>query len=208
MNKIIASAAILISFSIAGQATVIFDTTSALTSANKTQTGRLSRNGVAQDWTNGEAFPGVINTTTTYYYTTYSIDVSPYSYIQIDVDSVSANTFTSAYLNSYQPDSAGTPNFGFDTNWLGDPGTSGLSFGTDPLFFQVYVPAGNKLVLVVNNTSPGGVGLGDPFHLTVEGFYDSSFDETPEPVTFAMTGSGLVLAGFAIRRRKSTQDHN
>ncbi len=202
MKKIFAIAAILMAFSITGQAAVIFDTSSALTNTDPTQTGRLSRNGLSQDWSGSEAFPGVINTSTTYYYTTYSIDVSPYSYIQIEMDSLSANTFASAYLTSYSPDSAGSPNFGFDTDWLGDAGSSGNYFGTDPIFFQVIVPAGQKLALVVNNTGASGLGLSDPFHLTVEGFYDSNFDETPEPGTVFLIGGGLAVASLITRLRK------
>ena len=55
------------------QAAVILDTTVALTLADPTQLGRLSRNGIAQDWSLGEAFPGVINTGTTYHYHVFSI---------------------------------------------------------------------------------------------------------------------------------------
>jgi hypothetical protein len=202
MKMIFASAVLFIGFSIAGQAAVIFDTTSVLTNTDPTQIGRLSRNSLAQDWSGSEAFPGVLNTTTSYYYTTYSINVSPFSYIQIEMDSLSANTFASAYLTSYMPDSAGSPNFGFNTDWLGDAGSSGNYFGTDPIFLQVIVPAGQNLVLVVNNTAAGGVGLGDPFHLTVEGFYDANFDETPEPTTVLLVGGGLAAAGLITRLRK------
>ena len=79
------------------------------------------------------------------------------------------------------PNSAGSPNFGFNTNWLGDAGTSGNSFGTDPLFFQVVIPANGNLLVVLNNTGAGNVGVGNSFHLTVEGFYDTQFGDTPEP---------------------------
>jgi hypothetical protein len=155
---------------VSAPAAILFDLPSdSLTAANPTQLGRLSRNGLAQDWDGDEPYPGVINTTTAYNYKTYSIDVGVDSFIQIDMDSLSANTFASAYLESYSP---GSPN-GFQLNWLGDAGSSGNSFGTDPIFFQVQVPVGDTLVVVVNTTGASGLGLGNPYHLTVEGYIES-----------------------------------
>jgi hypothetical protein len=189
------------------RASTIVDFTDALALGDATQLGRLSRNGVIQDWTGGEPFPGVINTTTTYRYRTYAVGVGITPYIQISVDSLSTNTFVAAYDTSYLPDSAGGPSFGFDVNWLGDAGTSGNFFGTDPLFFQVFVPIGHTLVLVVNNTGVGTVGLGDPFRLTVEGFVDTEFTDppagtpapVPEPSSMLLMGAGLV-ATAGVRR--------
>jgi PEP-CTERM motif len=191
---------------ISAPAAILSDFTSLLTAADPTQLGRLSRNGVAQDWDGDEAFSGVINTTTVYNYTTYSIDVGVDSFIQIDMDSLSANTFASAYLESYTPGAAN----GFQTNWLGDAGSSGNLFGTDPIFFQVQVPVDDTLVVVVNTTGAGGLGLGDPYHLTVEGYIDSSFDDappttTPEPSTACLFGGGLLLAGALAGRRRATK---
>ncbi len=129
----------LLAFNATSYAEVIDSFTSALTTTDPTQLGRLSRNGISQDWTGSEgAFSGVINTTTTYHYTTYTYtptDLLDAQYIQIDVDSVSANTFFSAYFGSYDPlnPAAGC---------LGDAGSSGNAFGVDPLFFQVIVPVG------------------------------------------------------------------
>jgi hypothetical protein len=188
-------------------AAVISDFTDFLSNTSATQLGRLSRNGLAQDWSGSEAFPGVLNTTTSYHYQTYVINVGGLPFIQVDVDSLSANTFVSAYLTSYAPNSAGTPNLGFDTNWLGDPGGSGNSFGTDPLFFQVIVPKFSNLVIVVNQTSTGttGLGSGSPFHITVEGFLDSEFTDAPEPSTVGLSCGGLLLMAIAGWRRKSKQ---
>src|SRR5258708_4798439 len=118
------------------QASIIFDITSAVSLGNPTQTGRLSRNNIPQDWTGGEPFPGVINTASVYHYTTYLISVGITPFIQIDSDSLSPNTFVSAYLGAYLPNSVVGGNLGFDTNWLGDAGGSGNFFGVDPRFFQ------------------------------------------------------------------------
>ena len=100
----------------------------------------------------------------------------------------------SAYDTSYNPVS-------FGTNWLGDPGQSGNSFGTDPQFFQVVVPQNHDLIVVVNNTAAGNVG-GRSFHLTVEGFIDTEFTDpppaapVPEPFSLALCGSGLAAMAF------------
>jgi len=189
------------------RATSLLDVSDAVALTDPTQVGRLSRNGVPQDWTGGELFPGVINTATPYHYLVLSVAVGITPFVQIEFDSVSTNTFISAYDTTYAPNSAGGPNFGFDTNWLGDPGLSGNSFGTDPLFFQVLVPQNHNLLLVINNTAAGNVGVGDPFHLIVEGFIDSEFTDppvaapVPEPATLLLSGGGFALLGLRRRYR-------
>jgi PEP-CTERM motif len=183
----------------AAQAGVILDVTDALALTDPTQLGRLSRNGIAQDWVGTEVFPGVINTTTTYHYKAYSVVSTIGSFIQIDFDS-GANLFVSAYDTAYLPNSAGAPNFGFDINWLGDPGSSGSFFGVDPQFFNVVVPPLHTLLVIVSNTAAANVGVGDPFHLTVEAFVNTDFDEAPEPSTFLL--GGLGLAALAIFGKK------
>jgi hypothetical protein len=189
---------------------IILDVPSqALVTGDPVQTGRLSRNAIMQDWTGTELFPGVINTGVTYHYHVYSVNVGITPFIQIDFDSLSANTFISAYDTSYLPDSAGGPNFGFDTHWLGDAGSSGNFFGTDPISFQVVVPMNHTLLVVVNNTGSGNVGVGDAFNtIIVEGFIDTQFDAppaVPEPSALYVSGCGLVLVCLIGRLRSRRQ---
>jgi MYXO-CTERM domain-containing protein len=198
-------------------AQVVLDVTSALTTSDPTQLGRLSRNGVTQDWSGSEgAFPGIINSTTAYRYHTYvvdsaTMDLGPFA--QIIFDSTSANTFVSAYYTSYVPNSVVGGNLGFDLHWLGDGGASGNFFGNDPRFFQVIVPTGASLVVVVNTTAASNVGVGDGFHLTVESYSSTDYDPArtasvnppltavPEPSTYGIAGAAL-LAGLVFWRRQ------
>jgi hypothetical protein len=185
----------------------ILDVSGALTVLDPTQLGRLSRNGVPQDWAGSETFPGVINPTIAYHYQVYQVNVGETSFIQINFDSSSLNTFVSAYDTSYAPNSAGPPNLGFNTNWLGDAGFSGNFFPGDPEFFQAIISQNHNLLIVVNNTAAANVGVGDPFHLLVEGFIDSNFTDpppaVPEPATVVLTSSGFVLLALALRFRQS-----
>jgi hypothetical protein len=118
--------------------------TSTITPGDPTQLGRLSRNGIPQDWSGGEPFPGVLNTTLTYNYTTFTVPIVYLNFVQISIDDPAVTEFASAYTTSYLPNSAGAPNFGFETHWLGDAGFSGNSFGVDPAFFQVVAPQFSK----------------------------------------------------------------
>ena len=118
--------------------------------------------------------------------------------MNIMFDSLSANNFASAYLNSY------TPGAGLNVNWLGDAGFSGNFFGTDPLFFQVVIPAYADLVIVINETVGGGstVGLLQPFRLIVEGFIDTEFTDIPVPTPGTVALFAIALLAFVFARRK------
>ncbi len=183
----------------AAEATLMFAGTSSITGPDPTQLGRLSRNGVPQDWTGSEPFPGVIDATIAYHYTTLNLDLTaleaPYAayggFIQISFDSLAATTFLSAYLDAYDP-------LNLATNWLGDPGRSGNFFGVDPLFFQVVVPAGHHLILVLNETATNG-GLDLPGDILVEAFADTDFtDLTPRPTAPEPGTLDLLVGGLAV----------
>jgi len=178
-----------------------------LNSTDPTQLGRLSRNGIPQDWVDSEAFPGVINTTTSYRYQTYSVNSGPNTFIQVTIDDIGTTEFASAYLGAYLPGSAG-PNLGLDTNWLGDAGSSGNFFGTDPISFQVVVPIDSTIIVVVNNTS-GSLSGSTPYNLLVEGWIDSSFDDappstpTPEPSSVIMMTTSMGALCLVLRKRRA-----
>jgi Subtilase family/PEP-CTERM motif len=186
---------------------VIFTDVMTIGAADPTQPGRLSRSGVPSDWSGQKAFPTSINPTLSYHYTTLDLNLAALefplaydAYIQIDVDSASTSTFLSAYLNSYNPL---TPAL----NYLGDAGSSGNLITGDPAFFQIFVPYGNHLVLLYNETTPNA-GLNQPAGVTVEAFVDTNFTDpdstnaasVPEPGTWVLLAFGMVF--LALRRRQ------
>ena len=179
-------------------------TTSLTPIYTQTQLGRLSRNGVPQDWAGDEPFPGIVNATTAYRYATYAVHVGASNYLDIIFDSIPANTFLSAYQTSYKPDSLNTAGRGFETNWLGDAGTSGEYFGSDALFFDIIAAANSTVLFIVNNTGANNLGLNEPFTFNVFAYPDSSFNSdpvelavtlVPEPSTELLLLAPLALMG-------------
>lgn len=173
----------------AAHANVLLDVSGSLSAGDPTQLGRLSRNGILQDWAGTETYPGAINLATVYHYHTYTIPVGAARYVQVMFDSASANTFVSAYLSSYAPANLAT-------NWVGDAGGSGNFFGTDPRYFNVLVPASSTLVVVVNETAAGGVGA--PFRLIVEGYVDVNYTSTVASATTLSSSLNPSTTGASV----------
>ncbi len=179
-----------------------------LTAASPTELGRPSRSGIQQTWTGAETWTGIINPTTAYAYTTYTFAASNFvgaPYVEITaLDTLVSNSdFVVAYAGSYNVASP-------STNWLGDQGSSGNFFGaTDGRYFDIFLPVGKSLVLVVNNTA--AAGLNDPINIDVSAYADTMYTEpvavtppttvTPEPSAFVLLGTGLLTLAGTVRRR-------
>ena len=181
-----------------------------ITSADASELGRASRSGTQQTWTNAETYTGQLNATTQYFYKTYDFAASsfagaPYVEISIDDNLNTADFFVSAFAGSYDPSQRGN-------NWLGDEGGSGEytfyeGVPGDARYFDVTLPIGQDLVLLVNSTAGGTVGLNQPFDIDVAAYADTLYDDplpvaaTPEPGTLLMTFTGLLgTVGMARRR--------
>ena len=199
------------------------------TTGTGTQTDRLSRNGIPQDFSGTEVYPGTnttaINVTGTFNYITVTLTPAQLAggpYVQIELDSQGLGLFASAYAstsaNSYNPPSAANPNGSFQTNYLGDEGSSGdYAFGNTPngtpdiSFFGVTVPVGDYLTVViatagaVDPTTNIAAGAGTAYNLEVENFSTTTYSPIPSPVpepsSLAAAGAGLLGLGFLARRR-------
>ena len=191
-----------------------FETTS-ITAANPTQLGRISRNSVQQTWDpadDGEtSYPGAINTTTAYNYTTFTFtpaEIGNGQFVQIDISEPNAADLFASAWTSYN----GTSSVQSGSGWLGDAGQSeDYAFTSipptpqDSRFFNVTVPAGDSLTVVVNTTS--ATALGENFGIEVEDFSDTEYDPAtpaavPEPSTWAILGASALLGGLAMFRRR------
>ena len=177
-----------------------------------TQFGRLSRNAIPQSWAHTEPYPGynLATLNTQYFYTTYTVSVGSLNYLDFIFDSTSLNTFFSVYQGNYDPTNLAT-------NWLGDAGTSGNYFGTDPIFVDVVAAMNSTVTLVVYNTAANGVGINDPFTITTSAYPDSTFNSdpvelqpvrVPEPSTVLLLLAPLALFGArrAIKRGGAAND--
>jgi hypothetical protein len=174
--------------SLPAKAADLLVTSSSLASTDATQLGRLSRTGVASDWSASKAFPTTINPAVVYHYKTFSVAVGTTSFVQIELDDPNAVFLASAYLDFYSPGSQAT-------NYLGDAGTSGDRAGS-PIYFQVAVPANHTVVVVINEVTANG-GVGSSFGLRVEGFNDTLYTNPASStvsVTIATSPSGLFIS--------------
>lgn len=195
-------AVFLVGAALAAQGAVVASFFDQITSTDPTMIGRISRNGVASDWSGPKAWPGLTATTTTYYYTEYVYPViTDGNYFQIEIYDPSTAIFASAYQDSFTPAPGPT-----STNYLGDAGSSGGFSGLG--FFQVYVPTLSSLDLVINNVTALAGGVSAQYGITVEEFSDTMYDDpspTPEPASIALTLAGLAAFVLARRRRASEQ---
>ncbi|MCC6342654.1 MAG: S8 family serine peptidase [Bryobacterales bacterium] len=125
----------------------------------------------------------------------FSINIGDFPFIQISFDDPAAALFVSAYTNSFSPVNS-APNYGLDVNYLGDPGLS-QPFG-NPSFFQIKVTPNSTILIPINEIGPGG-GSGATFNLLVEGFYDTDYNDIPEPGPYFLVAFGLGLI-WLVRR--------
>lgn len=201
----------LLALGLAGalQAATIYSGTLTLSASDPTQLGRMTRDGVASDWSFQKSFPDVFNAGVNHHYQTLTLDLDLLQagfsgkgdYYQISIDSTVTTTFLSAYLDVYDPNNQAL-------NYLGDAGSSGNYFGIDPRYFQIMAPLGHDLVLVFNE-SAFNVGLGFAANILVEAFLDSNYTDlveatVPEPASTLLTFVALAGALTVRRRARSS----
>ncbi len=186
------------------KAEIVSSFTTSLTPSSLTEAGRPYRSGTPQDWTGTETYSGVTSVANTYFYNTYNFAASSFNgapYVEVtDFEpNNTANYFLAAYAGSYNPADRAA-------NWLGDAGFSGNAITGDGGDFQVIVPTGDNLVLVLNSV---GLGLGTPIQIVLNAYSDTNYDPpvptssnvTPEPSSVVLLGTGLAGVLAATRRR-------
>ncbi len=207
LGQVVVSVACLFgAISAVSGAETISDFTSVISANSSTELGRPFRSGVPQDWSGSETYGGVNQTTLAnlYNYRTYRFAASMFAgapYVEIGFFDVfnAGDLFAVAYGGNYNSTSRGA-------NWLGDEGYGGNYVSNDPNTFQVVLPTGSDLLLMVTTTGLNGLGVGQPFAVTIDAFADTLYDDPaptaiPEPGTWGMVGTGLVgMAGVARRR--------
>lgn len=200
LKKSVLGVALLLCASMA-QATVLLDrpfgsADTVLTAGDPTMNDRILRDGVPSDWSYVKFFPGLLGSPGPRAYDTWSfqnkwgIDL----YVQVTLDDLDDTglVFSSAHVNSFDPDNQ-------EASYIGDAGYSPLAFGL-PVSYQVIVPAGNDLVVVVNQTSAFPTDLPLQYGLVVEAYSNAFYENLPipEPSTVGLSLIGLTM--IAARR--------
>jgi hypothetical protein len=122
------------------------------------QTGRTNRFGVVSTCDAPKGYPGIFSTTGARFYDSYTItnprNVPVCATIGI-ASRCGVNTFSVAYLGSFDPASLGA-------NYLADPGSTFPNTG----YYEATIPANSTMVVVVHEVNPGAGCAG--YQLTVE----------------------------------------
>lgn len=176
MAVLVCAATLPLTAATVATATISIDGTEAITGPN-----RVVRNNVASTIASPKAFPGQAACLGNCSFRTVTLSpTDPNVTVKVTGLTNGGNVFLVGYLNSFNPAS-------LSTNYLGDGGASTATGNT--VTFQVTVPAGNQLVLVLMDNISGLTG-------------SVSYEVTiPDPVTPPTTGipiSPLALTTIAV----------
>lgn len=136
----------------------------AYTAITGTQTGRITRDGVASTCAN-KTFPGLTATTGARRFDAYTFPPAAVpqclTYSVSDLTGTTAKIFTVAYNGAFNPAT-------LSSNYASDTGSS-LAGGAGAISAQVNVPAGVSLTIVIHEVNVGGAPNNN-YRLVVDGF--------------------------------------
>jgi uncharacterized repeat protein (TIGR01451 family) len=118
-----------------------------LTAATGTQTGRIYRDGVASQCGTSKTYPGAYDTTGSRVFDSYTFTACSSGCAQVGVSNPTVSSqplFSAAYASSFVPSS-------ISTNYFADAGSSGTSTS-----YGFNVVAGQKYTVVVHELNPAG----------------------------------------------------
>ena len=216
----------ILSLSPAVRATVLMNNQGdTITASSLQQYGRIGRSTLAaphnqQSWdpkVSGETtFPGAVNikssdTPTVYNYVTYTFtpaQIGNGQFVEININEPGASGIFVSAWTTY----SGSSSLLSGTGFLGDAAQSENYVGlTDRRYFDVIVPKGANLVVVVNTTTDAGIG--EPYGIQVNAYATRDYidatpsvtpDKAPRPGTGGGAAGEIALIGGAavIRRRR------